>query len=553
MQYFSPKQVENENAHTFGISSRLYLLATVLITVTALHAGQGTWTTTFPFGGRILPHGVFLDPVNPAVIYAAPVWRGIYRSTDATNSWENITDDIELPFDRTGIRILTTGPAPGSLYAVSHNGLFRSTDEGTTWTQIDNGITGNILVLAFDPGNADVVYAGTLEGGLFKTVNAGANWWSIGSPDLPADHIRSIAIDPVQPQILYLGTLSHGCYKSFDGGQTWIPINNNVNMTKIESIVIDPANTLTLYAADSDPSTGMGIFKSADGGQSWTKLSPTLEFGWGPGPYIAIDPVDTENIYSVTHAAVFLSNDGGSNWDSSPVSSSQVNSITVDPANPQVLYAGTREGIFKSTNRGQSWIEASNGIRAISFAHSSAHSLAIDRSDPSFMYAGTTDGTNGRGYRSADGGQTWTKMLEWGISSIATNPSSPGDVFVFRNDIAKSSDRGLTFTQLNNGFFCCFTEGDMVLHPSDPLTIYLAGANSEHSADGIYKTTDGGLNWTLMNAGLENPKIHALGIDPNDGDVVYAGTRANSGNESAIYKTTDGGQNWIKLTGGLIR
>ena len=330
-------------------------------------------------------------------------------------------------------------------------------------------------------------------------------------------------------------------------------VNNNVKMTTIGSIAIDPANTDVVYVADSNESTGRSIFKTINGGQSWTNVSPTLGFGSGLGSYIAIDPINTDNIYSVAHAVVFKSTDGGEHWNSVPVSAAQVHSIIINPVNPQILFAGTGDGVFKSTDGGESWTSASRGMRAINFSHSRSHSLAIDEADPSFIYAGTSNGSEGSGHRSTDGGQTWSKVFvpNNGLSSLVTHHAAPGVVFAFHNDVWKSTDRGLTWANINNGSFCCFSEGDLAIHPSDPQILYLAGANSQFAEDGVYKTIDGGSTWTPMNNGLTNLKIHVLSIDPNDGDVVYAGTAANSGETSAIFRTADGGENWSPLTGGL--
>jgi photosystem II stability/assembly factor-like uncharacterized protein len=123
------------------------------------------------------------------------------------------------------------------------------------WSEIENGLTGSVQVLAFDPVNTDIILAGTSDAGLFRTLDGGINWSSIGSSTLPSDGAISIAIAAVQPQTVYLGTLSNGVFKSTDGGLNWMPVNN-VEMTTIGSIAIDPANTDVVYVADSNESTG---------------------------------------------------------------------------------------------------------------------------------------------------------------------------------------------------------------------------------------------------------------------------------------------------------
>jgi len=101
-------------------------------------------------------------------------------------------------------------------------GVYKSTDNGLTWDPTGDGRTTgqDINALAVDPYNEEVVYAGTVEGGVFKTIDGGATWQAC-SQGLRVLDVRALAIDPKNPQVLYAGAENGGVYKSINGGTSW--------------------------------------------------------------------------------------------------------------------------------------------------------------------------------------------------------------------------------------------------------------------------------------------------------------------------------------------
>ena len=534
--------------------------ATQYLTLYIAPDHQAFWTTTYPYGGNINSAGLVLDPSNPSVIFAAANWRGIFKSEDAGGSWENITDYLELPFDRTDTRILKVRRSPDEFFTVSHGRIFKSTDEGMSWDEINNGISGYVQALTFHPTLLNVLYAGTQENGIFKTADGGAGWFNVSS-GLPSDEIRSIAVDPDYPSIVYAGTLDNGIYKSADDGMSWFSINNNINLARVDDIAIDPFNRQIIYLAGSEHETGEGIFRSSDEGDSWIKLPANVSYSWPSGNFIVIDPANTDIIYSVSYQSIFKSTDGGANWTETQITPHHVNTIVIDPrpvGNPlteRTLYAGTdTEGIYKSTDSGQNWTPVNSGIRGLNFPRSRAHSLSIDQDNHNIIYTGSING----GLKSTNRGGSWASLNlnEWQVGTLATHSSAPGDVYAFEHNLWKSTDYGNTWTQLTgSGDFCCFGDGDFVIAPSNPLTFYIAGLWSGSTPNGIYKSTNGGSSWTLMNNGLTNEKIRTLAVHPTDADIVFAATMGDwpidPDTDYGLFKTTDGGQNWYQVNCGL--
>ena len=185
-------------------------------------------------------------------------------------------------------------------------GMFKSADRGETWTEINNGLessTKTINIIAVHPEDPDIVYLGTFIDGIYKTINGGLEWTPVNA-GLQSSDIRSIAIDPLHPDTIYAGSGNGmGLAISYDGGGLWSSINEGINLlcptylssygkavqgmdfsvptiinpavnysvpwTKILDIVIDPANTQKIYAADESS----GVFFSQDHGKTWSLIT----------------------------------------------------------------------------------------------------------------------------------------------------------------------------------------------------------------------------------------------------------------------------------------
>ena len=141
--------------------------------------------------------------------------RDTLRSKDGGSSWETLDPPKspvrQLVFDMSNSSIV---------YAATTDGVFRSADEGTTWTSSSVGLTDRLVsILAIDPQTPGAIYAGT-DSGLFKTSDGAATWSTTGF----TQKVTAIAVDPVDPRVLFVSTDSPGLFRSGDGGQTWSPM-----------------------------------------------------------------------------------------------------------------------------------------------------------------------------------------------------------------------------------------------------------------------------------------------------------------------------------------
>jgi photosystem II stability/assembly factor-like uncharacterized protein len=183
---------------------------------------------------------------------------------------------------------LAIDPAtPQTVYAGTvGGGVFKTINGGLNWQPFNAGF-GNpatapanfvILTLAIDPATPQTVYAGTAGGGVFKTTNSGLNWQpfnaGFGNPaTAPANFvILTLAIDPATPQTVYAGTAGGGVFKTTNGGLNWLLFSSGLTNLFITDIAIDPATPATLYAS----SAVAGVFRSDNGGLNWIAASSGL-------------------------------------------------------------------------------------------------------------------------------------------------------------------------------------------------------------------------------------------------------------------------------------
>jgi photosystem II stability/assembly factor-like uncharacterized protein len=168
---------------------------------------------------------IAMDPRNPDVLYAGTT-GGVYKTTDATAKWELVNNGL-IPKEKLdagmalGVNTLVTDPKlPGTVYAGTTNGLFKTTDAGASWIRIESGLADTyISVLLVDPSNPNIVYAGTRKG-VHKTTDGGAAW-KLASEGLTTLNIRAMAMSPIDPHIVFAGTNGSGLFRSTDSATVW--------------------------------------------------------------------------------------------------------------------------------------------------------------------------------------------------------------------------------------------------------------------------------------------------------------------------------------------
>ncbi len=308
--------------------------------------------------------------------------------------------------------------APGILYASlpGTRAIYHSADGGATWTRNNGlltppfgGFAGDINQLVADPQTPGTAYAAT-DAGLFKTTDGGVSWQSTPSP-VGLCPITRLALAPSRPGQLYVintrplpdpapPCLFGGVVSSSDGGATF-SVAGEQAASPFTALAVDPANPDRIYVAS--PST-MLIYVSNDGGATLTALPPLPAAG-EQVTGLAFDPSTTPstlfavvNISDPFEQAVFRAQPDGAAGSSpfwtAPASGLpvgvQVHDLAFDVGQlSTTAYAATDHGIFRSQDHGNTWAPLSDGLSSLDVT-----ALALDPTLLGPLYAGTSAGVD---------------------------------------------------------------------------------------------------------------------------------------------------------------
>ena len=275
--------------------------------------------------------------------------------------------------------------------------------------------------------------------------------------------------------------------------------------------------------------------------------------GVGRVTAIAFHPTDPNIIYVGSPAGGFLqSDDYGSTWvnKSNALSRLGISSIVIHPSNPDIIYIGTGDrdggdapgrGVWRSTNGGQSWQQWNSGM-----GNRTVYEILMHPSNPDIMIAST----NSKIYKTINGGQSWTQVHSSGNNKdIAFHPGNPNIVYASGKEFYRSDDNGDSWTQITSILPGNTQRIAIAITEAAPDIVYLFYGNSS-GFQGLYRSTDAGLNFTLQS---NSPNI--CGYDTNGGtgsqawyDLVAIGDETDPDHiiigAINLWESFDGGQNW---------
>lgn len=367
--------------------------------------------------------------------------------------------------------------------------------------------------------------------GTLDVLAATSTWGTLGPASINtpegtvSGRVTAIATDPRNPEVVYIGAAGGGVWRSADGGLTWQSLGDSLLSLVSGSLALDE-RTGVLYYGTGDHGAGTygaGVLRSHDAGLSWVNSSGwdgernKPQFSLGTTPRLVLHPTDPRTIYVARNSGLWYSTDGGESWFR--LGAGVATDVAIDPRNPSRLYmalgrnSGSAEnGVYRSNDAGASW----GRVQGLPFgAEVGRISLALAPSNPAVVYAVLARSSDQRlhgVYRSPDGGSSWARL------------PAPDSLF-------DSNGRG-------HGYFDNFVAVD----PRDSNAVYLGGVE-------LWKTTDGGQNWSLLSLAGNRRIIHedqfAIAFKPGNPDTVYVG------NDGGLYRSTDGGANWVSLNSGL--
>ncbi|MGH8278268.1 MAG: WD40/YVTN/BNR-like repeat-containing protein [Gammaproteobacteria bacterium] len=397
---------------------------------------------------------------------------------------------------------------------------------GLHWRNIGPFHAGRTVAGAGVAGEPYVFYIGAVDGGVWKTTNAGWTWKPIFDHE-PVASIGAIAVAPSDPNIIYVGTgeadprsemsYGDGMYKSTDAGKTWTHIGLDKSM-EIGTIIVDPHNPERLFAAAlgniyaANPERG--IYRSTDGGQTWQKvLYKNANVG---GMSLAFDPDNSQIVYASLWAT------RRPPWSVYPPS------------------IGPGSGIYKSIDGGTTWKQLTDGLPTEGVGKIG---IAVAPTDPNRVYAiiGTKTQDGGGGlYRSDNAGATWTLAdsdpriwgRQWYFGRVTVDPKNENTLYVMNVTIYRSTDGGVSFDAWkgNSGgndfkeLWINPTDTNLMLSTSDML--------------GGVVTLDGGKIWSTWN---NQPTGQYYGVYADNQSPFWAGgAMQDSGGHSVASDVSSG-------------
>jgi photosystem II stability/assembly factor-like uncharacterized protein len=481
---------------------------------------------------------------------------------------------------------------PATVYAAACAGLFKTSDEGTTWNAVAPGPPACISTLVMDPNTPRTLYAVTsIDRSVLKSTDAGANWTSENS-GLPDDNagghaVTALVINPQSPGTLYASSaIIGGVFKTIDGGKTWNATNSGLPDGRVMALAINPQNPSILFASTEKN----GIFQSTDSAASWSAVNSGIDDeiarGYNYISVFAIDSQDPNTVYAARRydcgdcdvPALYKSIDGGMNWigAATGLKAGVVLSLATDPLANGGIYAGSPGGIFASIDGGGTWNAVKSRQTGDSYGTMAIPALAIDPQTPGTVYAASTSAGI---LKTTDAGVTWTianrdlkANTPTSIRSLKIDRQNPGTMYAVTNDgIFKTADAGATWSGVNAGLPLgavfdiagnpATTFSALEIAPRDSSAVYTADACCQD----IYRSMDGGASWNTTlardSAGIvvKGARLTALSlaVDPENSRTLYAAgfyIQAGTGGASpgkGIFKSTDAGAHWISASTGL--
>jgi hypothetical protein len=337
------------------------------------------------------------------------------------------------------------------------------------WTlDYDNG--NRIWAMVINPVNQNIIYAGGIDSGVYKSTNGGLNWFQVNS-GMTYFHIQCLAISASNPDILYAGTDSlggwatSGVYKTTNGGGNWTIVSAGITDSKgIQAIVIHPTNPNIVY---------VGVF----------------------------------NALAASQTGLWKTTDGGTTWFASSTGMTNKNmlSLVMNPLNPNVLYAGSSlimpgstgpVTIYKTYDAGANWTAVINGIPQTSTDNNPIRCLSISSLDTSVVLAALfMNAATGGMYLTTNGGQLWS-LRHTGI------PTAVGTLIR-----------------------AC------IIKPGSATEMYAGLDRSTFLDMGVFRTTNAGVSWTAFSGGSvpNTTTIRALVFKITPGlHTLFAGCASTS-------------------------
>lgn len=523
-----------------------------------------------------------INPRSPNTIYALCDVGGVYKSVDYGKNWKMMNNglagdnanyqvcDMAMDMKNPDVLYILTGTS----YSPRRGGVFKSVDGGESWQLLTrriwsdgNGTTKTFgKLIAIDPEDSSIIYAGSLTDGAFKSEDAGKTWTNLG---LKGKHVSFIVVDRRGgSNILYVGARGKGgLYKTVDNGKQW---EHFLPGLSVWDMAFKSGTDSGLYiAAGKD-----GVHESLNGGKDWRKVSKGISASSNCVAVVNV-PDSAKTLYCVSNGPtdrfIYKTDDAGNTWRKIPdnygkvaknnwtirkaswVGLTSVKCLAVDPTNSRRVYIGDWHSVFVSRNAGESWEVLPKGLETLC-----VYTIKVSPVNPDKLFVGTLDmglfvsSDCGKSFRhpgvvSKGFAVTWDEVL-----SVSPSSKTRNNVFAAATRDWKRPMDGAIIKSANGGMTWKFAKR---LPKSGGLSVARSHTNDDVvyvlvERSGIYKSIDGGINWQMRSNGLPTEAAtfgywtpSSVHVSPEDDNVVFVRDRARG-----IFRTIDGGRSWKRVS-----
>ena len=548
---------------------------------------------------------------QPHTFYMGATGGGVWKTTDAGQSWQNVSDGffetasigaIAVAESDPNVVYVGTGSAAIRSNVILGRGVYKSTDAGKTWTHVGLRYAGQIGSLKVDPRDANVAYVAALgqpfganaERGVFRTKDGGKSWQKVLFINDRTGAV-SLAMNPANPSELYAGAWQAvrkpwtivsggpaaecGIYKSTDGGDTWKHLDNGLPkgatalIGKI-GLDISAANPQRVYALMEASDGQGGVYRSEDAGASWTLVNKTGGLIARPFyyTYINADPKNADVVY-VNNLAFYKSTDGGRSFRPISTPHGDNQGMWVNPDNPEIFIQSNDGGANVTLNGGRTWSTIYNQPTA------EIYQVAVDDQFPYSVYGAQQDNSTlivpslpATMERADDPIQLWKQGPGCETGPIMPSPLNPNIVYgACKGEFYRTNfETGQTVSywvhpQNRYGhnpkdiLYRFQRVSPMEISPHNPRVLY-------HCSHVVHRSTDEGVTWTVVSPDLtaNEPDKQVISGEPITRDItgeevystiyafresrIEAGVLWSGANDGPVYVSRDNGKSWRNVT-----
>jgi photosystem II stability/assembly factor-like uncharacterized protein len=583
---------------------RAAFLLVILIALSAISCAQQIdpafysgmrWRNIGPFrGGRaITAAGV---KGQPGLYYFGSVGGGVWKTTDAGNTWDPIFDSqniasigaVTIADSDPNVLYVGSGEADMRSQISFGDGVYKSTDAGKTWTHLGLTDTRQIGRIIVHPTNPNIVFVAALghqygpnaERGVFRSTDGGKSWQKVLYKD-PDTGAIDLAFEPGNPSVIYASMWNtrrppwnvyppsygpgSGLYKSTDGGNTWTQLQGGLPTDGLGrmGIAVAPAMPNRVYVI-ADAKQG-GVYRSDDSGKTFQLVGKEARI-WGRGWYfcgITADPTDPNTVF-VANTSLYRSTDAGQNWTAikGAPGGDDYHFLWVAPDDHNRMILASDQGVVVTLNAGKTWSSWYNqpiGQFYRVITDNRFPYWAMGPQQDSGAYAVPT-----RSNSPTISDHDWRPVAVGGESGeLAPDPLHPGTIFggtLSRYDWTTGQNLNVSPTLTRNGPWRRTWTLPVIFSTKDPRKLYM-------SHQQLFRSIDSGNSWDVISPDLtrENPGvppnldaatatdvsiqgprrgvIYSISPSPLDANLVWVGT-----DDGLIHVTHDDGKTWQNIT-----